>query len=84
MSGAAVGCISHGTKMAYYVKKICPQVRILPIRLDTIAGDHGQDSQSFCLQSVIKVRLSTVIHNAQDPEVDLYYISVLRGPLPRL
>lgn len=64
MSGAAVGYKSHGTIMASCVKQMCPQVRILPIRIKT---GHQRDntSRSFSPFDVIQVRFSTNIKNAR-------------------
>ncbi|KAF8417286.1 hypothetical protein EV426DRAFT_711737 [Tirmania nivea] len=57
MSGVAVGYKSHGTIMAYYVKQMCPQVRILPIRLNT-RDRRNSASRSFAPFDVIEVRHS--------------------------
>ncbi|RPB29701.1 subtilisin-like protein [Terfezia boudieri ATCC MYA-4762] len=52
-SGVAVGYKSHGTIMAYCVKQMFPQVRILPIRIKT--GDRRNTaSQSFSPFDVIE------------------------------
>ncbi|KAF8454391.1 peptidase S8/S53 domain-containing protein [Terfezia claveryi] len=53
MSGVAVGYKSHGTIMAYCVKQMFPQVRILPIRIKT-GNRRNTASRSFSPFEVIE------------------------------
>ena len=58
MSSVAVGYKSHGTIMAYCVKQMCPQVRILPIRLNTGDRTGNSASPTFSSFDAIEVRRS--------------------------